>query len=68
MGRSSSILECKYFSFKSISIIFIIVEVAPYWNVNLQVRNLSDSVFSVEVAPYWNVNMGNFYSVSEDGT
>ncbi len=36
---------------------FICVEVAPYWNVNiLFAKNVSDK-FQVEVAPYWNVNV-----------
>ena len=32
------------------------VEVAPYWNVNLNLQQTYLSLQQVEVAPYWNVN------------
>ncbi len=34
----------------------MLVEVAPYWNVNIHTWNEFLSRKSVEVAPYWNVN------------
>ena len=34
----------------------IIVEVAPYWNVNVVEDAISYVQENVEVAPYWNVN------------
>ena len=34
----------------------IIVEVAPYWNVNEAEINDYKYTYKVEVAPYWNVN------------
>ena len=37
----------------------VIVEVAPYWNVNLQAIERKEKEEAVEVAPYWNVN--SFY-------
>ena len=36
----------------------IVVEVAPYWNVNLLSKAKVEGDISVEVAPYWNVNSG----------
>ena len=33
VGRSSSILECKFLGVQTVSFVFA-VEVAPYWNVN----------------------------------
>ena len=55
MGRSSSILECK--SILRLSILsFILVEVAPYWNVNKLIVRMAKLYRCVEVAPYWNVN------------
>ena len=43
--------------------ILLLVEVAPYWNVNLVISIFSGQVLLVEVAPYWNVNAtsGNIY-------
>ena len=35
---------------------FLWVEVAPYWNVNMYNPNLTQEERIVEVAPYWNVN------------
>ena len=34
------------------------VEVAPYWNVNINRNAYDDIANGVEVAPYWNVNKG----------
>ena len=34
----------------------MVVEVAPYWNVNKNDNNSLNSSLFVEVAPYWNVN------------
>ena len=33
------------------------VEVAPYWNVNTELKAADKDIISVEVAPYWNVNV-----------
>ena len=56
IGRSSTILECKFgvgvFNKKPYH-----VEVAPYWNVNLSMGWGKLYNFLVEVAPYWNVNL-----------
>ena len=38
------------------SIVTFIVEVAPYWNVNLLAFGITVILLVVEVAPYWNVN------------
>ncbi len=32
------------------------VEVAPYWNVNINEEETEQDILAVEVAPYWNVN------------
>ena len=53
--RSSTILECKFLHNK-FSFNFSTVEVAPYWNVNLNISLLFQNLRIVEVAPYWNVN------------
>ena len=37
-------------------VFFILVEVAPYWNVNLKTAADTAIESLVEVAPYWNVN------------
>ena len=34
----------------------LLVEVAPYWNVNKSVVKFKKGNVEVEVAPYWNVN------------
>ena len=33
------------------------VEVAPYWNVNKELKFTDEQQKFVEVAPYWNVNL-----------
>ena len=35
----------------------VIVEVAPYWNVNRIQDSRFHHCYTVEVAPYWNVNI-----------
>ena len=55
-GRSSSILECKYIG-KVSNTLTNIVEVAPYWNVNIVSPVNIKFILHVEVAPYWNVNI-----------
>ena len=60
VGRSSSILECKY-KYYFIHLFLLYVEVAPYWNVNFCINPIIFINDTVEVAPYWNVNL--FYKV-----
>ena len=35
----------------------MLVEVAPYWNVNNGICLIIEAEVDVEVAPYWNVNL-----------
>ena len=37
--------------------ILILVEVAPYWDVNEDIYRECRNLVEVEVAPYWNVNV-----------
>ena len=39
------------------------VEVAPYWNVNIDLKMVRQAKGFVEVAPYWNVNLYTFFGV-----
>ncbi len=49
-------MECKFWSFEENFVEKVLVEVAPYWNVNEAKLNEIETNKEVEVAPYWNVN------------
>ena len=60
LRRSSSILECKYVLIAGFEEFQQLVEVAPYWNVNVEIEAFQYDGDFVEVAPYWNVNIEHF--------
>ena len=33
-----------------------LIKVEPYWNVNLYILTVSNSLYHIKVEPYWNVN------------